>query len=195
MKANPPGWRAPRLRTRPCAIETRQSRRGSAGRNPAQRGRRLASSLAEMAGLPGGNAPAGFTHPARANPLGGGVPGLQALRFHPEPRKPALHPDRRDPEAAERLRAALTLAIPAPTQRCRPTGCGRPPQRQTGSSPDHAARIHCRDAHRQKWLTPIHRDGAAVIADVRHIRNRAGPYCTFQSYGPVQAQLPEGNPV
>ena len=30
-----------------------------AGRNPAQR-RRLASSLAEMAGLPGGNPPAGF---------------------------------------------------------------------------------------------------------------------------------------
>ena len=28
MKAKPPGWRAPRLRTRPYAIETRQRRRG-----------------------------------------------------------------------------------------------------------------------------------------------------------------------
>ena len=77
--------------------------------------------------------------------------------------------------AGERLRAALTLAIPTPTQRCRPTGCGRPPQCQTASSPGHAARIHCRDAHRQKWLTPIHRAVAAVIADVRHIQNTARP--------------------
>ena len=65
---------------------------------------------AEMAALLGGNPPAGFTHPTRANPLDGGVPGLQALRFRPEPRKPAPHPGRRDPEAAERLRATLTLA-------------------------------------------------------------------------------------
>ena len=115
-------------------------------------------------------------------------------RFQTEDRSMPEEPGARA-AAGERLRAALTLAIPAPTQRCRPTGCGRPPQCQTGSSPGHAARIHCRDAHRQKWLTPIHRDGAAVIADVRHIRNRAGPYCTFRSYGPVQAQLPAGNPV
>ena len=54
--------------------------------------------LAEMAGLPGGNAPARFTHPARANPLGGGVPSLQALRFRPEPGTPFPHPGRRDPE-------------------------------------------------------------------------------------------------
>ena len=46
----------------------------------------------------GGSAPAGFTHPARVNPLGGGAPGLQALRFRPEPRKPAPHPGRRDSE-------------------------------------------------------------------------------------------------
>ena len=36
--------------------------------------RRLAPSLAEVAGLPEGNAPAGFARPARAKPLGGGVP-------------------------------------------------------------------------------------------------------------------------
>ena len=47
-------------------------------------------------------------------------------------------------------------------------------------------RIHCRGTHQQEWLTPIHRAGPAVIADIRHIHNRTGPYCTFRSYGPVQ---------
>ena len=58
-------------------------------------------------------------------------------------------------------------------------------------------RLHCRGTHhRQEWLTPIHRADPAVIADVRHIGNRTGPYCTFRSSGPVQAHLPEatGNP-
>ena len=36
--------------------------------------------------------------PAGANPLGGGVPGRQALRFRPEPREPVPHPGRRDAE-------------------------------------------------------------------------------------------------
>ena len=56
--------------------------------------------------------------------------------------------------------------------------------------------LHCRGTHLQEWLTPIHRADPAVIADVRHIRNRTGPYCTFRSYGPVQAHLPDatGNP-
>ena len=110
MRARTPGWREPRLRTQPTLPERGQGGpearreppqgRGGAGpgRTPAQRGRSMASSLAEMAGLPGGDAPAGCTHPARANPLGGGVPGRQALRFRPEPGKPVPHPGRRDAE-------------------------------------------------------------------------------------------------
>ena len=79
--------------------EPPQGRGGAGpGRNPAQRGRGVASALAEMAGLPGGDAPAGCTHPAGAKPHGGGVPGLQALRFRREPGKPVPHPGRRDPE-------------------------------------------------------------------------------------------------
>ena len=61
--------------------------------------------------------------------------------------------------------------------------------RSTGQGVDPAKlnpRIHCRGTHRQEWLTPIHRAGPAVIADIRHIRNRTGPYFTFRSYGPVQ---------
>ena len=135
------------------------------GRNPAQRGRRLASSLAEMAGLLGGTAPAGFTHPARANPLGGGVPGLQAPRFRPEPRKPAPHPGRRDPEAAERLRAALTLATASshtalqahrlreaatapdgkwPRARCPNSLPGRPPAEMVDAQPPRRHGRYCR---------------------------------------------------
>ena len=33
----------------------------------------------------------------------------------------------------------------------------------------------------RKWLTPSHRAGTAVIADVPHIRNKTGPHCTFPS--------------
>ena len=51
-------------------------------------------------------------------------------------------------------------------------------------------RIHCRDAQPQKRLTPINRAGAALITDLRHIRNGAGPYFKFRSHGPAQAQLP-----
>ena len=110
MRARTPGWPVPRSRTQPTLPERGQGGpearrdppqgRGGAGpgRTPAQCGRGMASSLAEMAGLPGGDAPAGCTHPAGANPLGGGVPGRQALRFRPEPGEPVPHPGRRDAE-------------------------------------------------------------------------------------------------
>ena len=57
-------------------------------------------------------------------------------------------------------------------------------------------RIHRRGTHGRKWLTPSHRAGTAIIAAVPHIRNKTGPYCTFPSSWPVQAQPPAatGNP-
>ena len=36
--------------------------------------------------------------------------------------------------------------------------------------------IHRRGTHGRKWLTPSHRAGTAVIADLPHIRNKPGPY-------------------
>ena len=94
--------------------DTPQGRGGAGpGPTPDQCRRGMASSLAEMAGLLGGNAPAGFTHPARATPLGGGVPGLQALRFRPEPGTPVPHtPAGGILKAAERLRRKDYTSMP-----------------------------------------------------------------------------------
>ena len=57
-------------------------------------------------------------------------------------------------------------------------------------------RNHRRGTHRRKWLTPSHRAGTPVIADVPHIRNKTSPYCTFPSSWQAQAQPPAatGNP-
>ena len=101
-----------------------QGRGGAgAGRTPDQCGRGMASSLAEMAGIPGRDAPAGCTHPAGADPLGRGVPSLQALRFRPQPGKPVPHPGRRDPEGGGAAPEGRT------TQRCH-GGRPRQPSRQ-----------------------------------------------------------------
>ena len=57
--------------------------------------------------------------------------------------------------------------------------------------------IHRRGTHHgRKWLTPSHRAGAAVIADLPHIRNKTGPYSTFPSSWQARAQPPAatGNP-
>ena len=88
------------------------SRTRSRGRGPESCSARPPPGIlpAEMTALLGGNPPAGFNHPSRAKLLVEGVPGLRALRLRPEPRKPAPHHGWQDPEAAERLRAALTLA-------------------------------------------------------------------------------------
>ena len=58
-----------------------------------------------------------------------------------------------------------------------------------GVACDHAEpRIHCRGTHRQEWPTPIHLAVRHAIADVRHVRNGTGRYCTLRGNG--QAHLP-----
>ena len=51
-------------------------------------------------------------------------------------------------------------------------------------------RIHCRGTHRQEWLAPIRLAGRPAIADVRHVRNGTGQYCTLRGYGQGQPHLP-----
>ena len=68
-----------------------------------------------------------------------------------------------------------------------------PPPRQHRGNPGPPDPCHgaAQTAARpQKRLTPINRAGAALITDLRYIRNGAGPYFTFRSHGPAQAQLP-----
>ena len=113
MRAKTPGWPAPGLPTQRYATGTQQRRHESATRSPS-RTRWRAPGPDSCSVRPQHGILSGFwlkwraslgethlpdcTHPARADPLGGGVPGLQALRFRPEPGKPVSHPGRRDPE-------------------------------------------------------------------------------------------------
>ena len=84
---------------------------------------------------------------------------------------------------------------PVSTQRCRGNSCrGRSSTRQ-GVACDHAEppnslRIHCRGTHRQEWFFAHPPRRQAVIADVRHVRNGTGRYCTLRGYGQGQAHQP-----
>ena len=110
MKAKPPGWPAPRLPTQRYATGTRQRRRGSAGRNPAQRGRRLASSLAEMAGLPGGPHRPDSPIPPAQTRLGEVFQASKHFGFALSQGNQCRTLAGEILKAAERLWAALTLA-------------------------------------------------------------------------------------
>ena len=84
---------------------------------------------------------------------------------------------------------------PAPTQRCRGNSCGGSSSTRQGVACDHAESPEF-TADSLPWHPPAGMADAhpprrqAVIADVRHVRNGTGRYCTLRGYGQGQAHLP-----
>ena len=97
--------------------------------------------------------------------------------------------DHRARAAADELtRAADPCRGQIPHSAARKTAAGGRHSTRQGVTPTTLKpQIQCRGTHRQGWLTPIHRAATAVIADIRHIHNRTGPYGTFRGYGQGQA--------
>ena len=72
----------------------------------------MASSLAEMAGLPGGNAPAGFTHPAAQTRLGEVFQASKRFGFALSQGHQSHTPAGEILKAAERLRRKDYTSMP-----------------------------------------------------------------------------------